>query len=369
MSMSARFSFVFAVLPLLWGCGAFPSLPASQHVQFLPCIGHTSGANGDWTISVRGLVFERSWLNSLEPEVLEFMDVDRLIPDPAQRAVFEERVGLLLDNHPRGVVTTLLGGDSAFVLAKSDVDGHIRDEIVISRQQLEAMGVQPSNAATWVTLRVYTRPGDHREFVCRALLLPERGLSVISDIDDTVRVTDVNNTKLAIRHTLVDPFNAVPGMPAVYAHWASQGASFHYLSEGPKALLSTVAELISRNKYPEGTFHLRPVKWGRSHFKALLSMGDAPPEFKIDGCAEIMAALPLRRFVLIGDSGQHDPEVYGEVARQHPGRVCRILIRDVTCQDANDPRYKEAFRDLPRDLWQVFGQPAEIKDSIPAAEP
>lgn len=35
-------------------------------------------------------------------------------------------------------------------------------------------------------------------------------------------------------------------------------------------------------------------------------------------------------FVLIGDNGQHDPEVYADIVRENPGRVAAVYIRDVS---------------------------------------
>ena len=69
----------------------------------------------------------------------------------------------------------------------------------------------------------------------------------------------------------------------------------------------------------------------------------------------MLAKFPERNFILIGDSGEADPEIYGDIARRHPGRVRAILIRNVTAERADAPRYVDgAFRDLPPDLWLVF---------------
>jgi hypothetical protein len=62
---------------------------------------------------------------------------------------------------------------------------------------------------------------------------------------------------------------------------------------------------------------------------------------------------------LIGDSGEADPEIYGDIARDHPGRVRAILVRNVTAESADDPRYVDgAFEGLSPDLWLVFDDTA-----------
>ena len=58
---------------------------------------------------------------------------------------------------------------------------------------------------------------------------------------------------------------------------------------------------------------------------------------------------------MIGDSGEADPEIYGDIARRHPDQVRAILIRNVTAESANDSRYVDgAFKALSPDLWLLF---------------
>ena len=67
-----------------------------------------------------------------------------------------------------------------------------------------------------------------------------------------------------------------------------------------------------------------------------------------------------RQFILIGDSGEQDPEVYGDIARRYPARIERILIRNVDNSSAEDSRYRDAFNHIDREKWQLFDQPGEI---------
>jgi phosphatidate phosphatase APP1 len=69
---------------------------------------------------------------------------------------------------------------------------------------------------------------------------------------------------------------------------------------------------------------------------------------------------PRRRFILVGDSGERDPETYGTIARKFPARVLRIFIRDVTGEPAGTARYRHAFADLNADTWQLFQDPANL---------
>jgi phosphatidate phosphatase APP1 len=81
---------------------------------------------------------------------------------------------------------------------------------------------------------------------------------------------------------------------------------------------------------------------------------------KLEAIGAILSDYPQRRFVLVGDSGERDPEVYGEVARQRPDQVSRIYIRDVTGELPNASRYQRAFKDVPADKWRVFQEPETL---------
>jgi phosphatidate phosphatase APP1 len=65
----------------------------------------------------------------------------------------------------------------------------------------------------------------------------------------------------------------------------------------------------------------------------------------------------LRSLVLVGDSGEHDPEIYGNVARLYPKRVRRIFIRAVKGEKTDDQRFIKAFKGVPREKWLVFTDP------------
>ena len=92
--------------------------------------------------------------------------------------------------------------------------------------------------------------------------------------------------------------------------------------------------------FPEGTFHMRSVNV-RSVRKNLLKANswrdlkecvaneNATFEHKVARISEIMRRFPQRKFILVGDSGERDPEVYREIKKRFPDQVQEIKIRDV----------------------------------------
>lgn len=70
-----------------------------------------------------------------------------------------------------------------------------------------------------------------------------------------------------------------------------------------------------------------------------------PHDYKIRTIASILGNSRGRHFVLVGDSGEHDPESYGQLARDFPDRIDAIYIRNISADECS--RYKAAFKDVP----------------------
>jgi phosphatidate phosphatase APP1 len=94
-----------------------------------------------------------------------------------------------------------------------------------------------------------------------------------------------------------------------------------------------------------------------SSFRALF---EDPLTYKLNAIEPLIKDFPDRKFILVGDSGEKDPEAYATLARYHPAQVLSICIRDVTDEPADSPRYREAFRDVPPAKWQLFRDPATL---------
>lgn len=86
----------------------------------------------------------------------------------------------------------------------------------------------------------------------------------------------------------------------------------------------------------------------------------APRAHKQQVLESLFQRFPQHRFVLVGDSGEQDPEVYAGMARRYRDRVVAIWIRDVTGEGADEERY-QALRDgLGDGQFQVFKEPTGI---------
>lgn len=198
--------------------------------------------------------------------------------------------------------------------------------------------------------------------VAAALALPASAapLTVVSDVDDTIKVTRVRIAGTRLRNPAIvfdglHSWDDVPGMAALYRRWQSATrGDFIYLSAGPERYRRRLSRMIDEWGCPKGTI--------------LLHKGPglvAPHSYKL---SELLPRLCQARaegkgasFVLVGDSGERDPEVYGEAARQFPAQVAGIFIRQVPRDPPTEARYARAFAGVPVAKVHLFREVADLE--------
>ncbi|WP_018260018.1 App1 family protein [Methylobacterium sp. WSM2598] len=157
---------------------------------------------------------------------------------------------------------------------------------------------------------------------------------VISDIDDTVMHTGVaNKLKMLWRLFVADATRRVafPGVAALYRalHAGAGGAEQNpmlYVSRAPWGIYDMLSEFFRLHDIPVGpVLFLR--EWGLSWRHPLPRRAE---DHKAELIRRMLALYRDLPFVLIGDSGQHDPEVYAGIVHAHPGRVLAVYIRNVS---------------------------------------
>ncbi|KAI1495995.1 hypothetical protein F5X99DRAFT_401780 [Biscogniauxia marginata] len=201
------------------------------------------------------------------------------------------------------------------------------------------------------------------------------GWGVISDIDDTIKITQTSDPIGILRTTFVDTPQVCPGMPELYRYIQSviqDKSPWFYLSASPYNLYPFLREFRQQN-YPHGTVILRDSSW-MSLPGLLTTLTLGTEDYKVDRMEKIYSWLPKRKMICIGDSTQSDPEAYGEIYRSYPGWVKLILIRKVEdiaaigIESKNEPeRFEKAFKDVPQDVWHVFTDPAECNKIVQEA--
>jgi phosphatidate phosphatase APP1 len=169
--------------------------------------------------------------------------------------------------------------------------------------------------------------------------VPRFAVAVISDIDDTIRDTrlKIGETHIPNPGIVLDPWrrwHPVNGMARFYQmrKWNQRyGVSVIYVSAGPCSYADRLKYWIPRCKFPRGDVLLR------------LNAPFPPPphDYKTKAICRIINRSPGKHFILVGDSGEHDPECYGDLARKYRGRVDAIYIRRISGSEPR--RYARAF--------------------------
>lgn len=152
---------------------------------------------------------------------------------------------------------------------------------------------------------------------------PEAPLAVLSDLDDTVLITGATRPREVLVRTLLHDVHereVVPGTPEFYRALAGRGAPMIYVSSSPWNLHAPIARLLELNGLPRGPLILRDWGFGGERGHA----GHKTSEIE-----RVLADLPGVPFLLLGDSGQQDPEIYAALARRHPDRVAGVILRHV----------------------------------------
>jgi phosphatidate phosphatase APP1 len=158
-------------------------------------------------------------------------------------------------------------------------------------------------------------------------------MAVVSDLDDTVVQTGATDVlRMARTVFLANAYTRVP-FPGVSAFYEAlhQGRRHRpvnpivYVSSSPWNLYDLLTDFLHIQSIPIGPLVLRD--WGVSEHELLPVRHRAHKERAI---RELLAAWPELPFVLVGDSGQEDPEIYAALVGEHPGRVKTVYIRDVT---------------------------------------
>lgn len=279
--------------------------------------------------------------------------------DGAEAELLVRRTRPFLYDNEGGETLAVRLGSMVVKLPETSGDGR-------TRAIIDVPATVVSSAGGSIEYQVITRPDDSRRFTGTAHFVPPAGVLLVSDIDDTVKITDVRDHGALVRGTLLEPFAFVGGTSEAYRRALGSGGHLHFLSGSPWQLYQPLAEGLSEAGFPDATFTLKAWRPGRIDLGSLLA---DPFEAKLAALEELAARFPKRRFLLVGDSGEKDPEVYGAFVRAHPKLVAHVAIRDVTRQKRDDPRYTEAFRDVEPKVWEIYDDPSSLFGDATAITP
>jgi phosphatidate phosphatase APP1 len=291
------------------------------------------------------------------------------------RALREERIGRA---HP----TAARWRNALHMLQRLDADPLRHGRIVVHGRTgdvevraddegfFHAWTTPPSTSGekTWSSVDVTLAAGAHGAEARAAvpILVPPLSarFGVISDMDDTVLQSRVDNLLRAARLMLLEnartrlPF---PGVAAFYRalHDGVSGDDrnpIFYVSSSPWNLFDVIDEFLDAQKIPAGPLLLRDWDVGRS----VLQNRD----HKLEVIREIFSTFSGMPFILVGDTTQQDPEIYAELVREYPGRIPAVYIRNVRAA----PERRAAIVELATQVERAGSALVLADDTLAAAK-
>ena len=206
-------------------------------------------------------------------------------------------------------------------------------------------------------------PGGREVRSSAHVLVPHgAGFGVISDLDDTVvRSNATNVLKMAWIVVRNNAHTRLPfaGVGAFYEalQRGKEGDSFNpifYVSSSPWNIYDLLEDFLDVHDVPRGPLFLKdwsPTVLGKHQ------------DYKLGVIRRLLETYEDLPFVLIGDSGEEDPEIYLQAIREHPGRIRAVYIRDVT------PGKRDAEIHAIAEEAGKLGTPmAPVRDTVAAAE-
>lgn len=317
---------------------------------------------GKWEAEFVAAVFEHEPKCRVADVVSSVAKTLGLAEDAAERDTIEERLLPFLWDIQAVRVFRIQHSGRDLRLGPTSINGITTNTLEVAKNHkgslVKAKAQVPRGISGFLEMKTYYAGPD--------------GWAVLSDIDDTIKVTMTSDPLGILRTTFVEEPTPIDGMPELYADLTKmlpRDTPWFYLSASPYNLYPLLREFRDKH-FPSGTLILRDSSWRTvSGLLSALTMGTE--EYKADRIKKIRSWLPKKKMILVGDSTQSDPEAYGEVYRAFPGWIKMILIRKATdvsaigIEDKNKlERFEKAFKGVPVEAWHVFEDPNECRGIV-----
>lgn len=335
------------------------TLKDNERVVLYPSYAYPAPERNGWILQVHGTVYEAIPENLVRKMLIRVLArMMRATPDQLETAIFRQRIlGFTVYQHGGKQIAVKIGDKVYQLRQKSKKNGQFRGTIFIPHEDVDTIALAVG-ATRHVRYSIHSAYEIATPLEGLVRLIDDTGTSVISDIDDTVKHTVVATRRDMLANTFLHEFATVPGMVELYQKWQTQGAAFHYVTSSPWQLFEPLSELFREKGLPEGSFHMKSVRF---RDPTVLQLFIARRWGKRKAIKQILRTFPKRKFILVGDSGEKDPETYGAMARKFPDQVMKIFIRDLRGKNSTSLRYAKAFHGVHPEKWELFHDASQLQ--------
>jgi len=326
-------------------------IKSDETIIFLPEVGYPLAGGKQWKLRIHGWIYEPDWKSDFSIVFRTVLGLEEYqLAEEKYDSLAEERRKLFFVDNESGKKIPIRVGNKTFVLDESGSNGHFYGELLATTEEITQWRDKQTIRFTAIT-------HDARQFTGTIYLLDAEGISVISDIDDTIKISEVHDKMALLANTFSRPFMPVPNMAEFYQKLAvgELPVTFHYVSASPWQLYPFLTEFLDAYHFPQGSFHLRLFRWKDENFFTLFK---SSKPHKIETIESLLKCCPQRRFILVGDSGEQDAEIYATFARQYPERIVHIYIHEVQRKEGDKLDYPAIFKGIPTTQWTVFTEAA-----------
>jgi len=263
----------------------------------------------------------------LKGRVLEKEEIihgDRVVPNTLYYNIKKSWKRYTSDEIPGAAVTGKLNGVEATCV--TDNEGYFD----LHFKNLDGSGLK--NGWHDVELKITGVPlglSYEPEAVGQVLISNQtNSFGIISDVDDTIIHTDIiRKIQMIVNTVMYDSENRVAfeGVPELYRALCDDNRNpLFFVSGSSYNLYEMLITFCRINRIPKAPFVLRDLGIGESHW-----IREGSESFKTRNIEFILDLYDKLPFILIGDSGEEDPEIYLDIHKKYPGRILAIYIRQV----------------------------------------
>ena len=194
--------------------GYASELKPDERVVLYPALASRTATG--WQLELHGIVFEPERRRLMTAALRKAFDIDEESLTPAEAAIFNERCRYFLVDNERGKKFAAMMQGQALAFGTSAADGHFRSRH-LWKTNLASLLARATNGVTTTSVSLQSAGG--RIAPLEIHFLEGQGMSVISDIDDTIKVSEVLDRSALLKNTFCRTFKPVEGMAGVYRGW------------------------------------------------------------------------------------------------------------------------------------------------------
>lgn len=339
--------------------------PIREHdeVVFFPSAGAWCQESRVWKVRISGAIYDPQKVKIRKKLMVRLLRRVMKVPlEELKGELFQQRIEPFTANLLKGRGIRIRIGSQEFEFAtKSKRNGHFSEDIAFSQEEIDVLVEEGAVTNRVLCFQLVLPDGDDRTVNGRVHLLPPTGNSVISDVDDTIKITSVGNRDELLKNTFLREFRAIDGMSRIYKDWSDQGIDFHFVSASPWQLITPLSHLLSTESFPLGTFDLRVFRWRDQVIKRVVSNKWVGKSKVIRG---LIQRFPERKYFLIGDSVERDPELYAHLAEEFNQQIRGIFIRQVPGFAMSESRISKIRSQINQTEFAMYDCQSELPNEL-----